>query len=47
MPRMAPAASVTNFSADTFVYDVQLQSTQNAITAGITSGTFFLQRYLS
>jgi uncharacterized delta-60 repeat protein len=39
--------TVTNFSADTFVYDVQLQSTQNAITAGITSGTFFLQRYLS
>lgn len=38
--------TVTDFSVDTFVYDVQLQSTGNAITAGTTSGTFFLQRYL-
>lgn len=39
--------TVTDLSGDTAVYDVKLQSTNNAITGGITNGTFFLQRYLS
>lgn len=39
--------TLTDFSADTAVYDVKLQSSGNAITGGLTNGTFFVQRYLA
>jgi uncharacterized delta-60 repeat protein len=38
--------TATDLSGDTAVTDVKLQSTNNAITAGLSNGTFFLQRYL-